>query len=889
MQAPIIKNLQHEELRQRLKKLAEEAKVRFAKMTLFPSSSWEDQSWVYQGKDRIYFFDNGASNNELALINKVFVVTYLWDSRARSKPLGATRIRNLAGSVKLLAKVNVAGLADINQYAYDLAIQYIKGSYAVGEVLCNSLNMLVKFLKASHLLSEPINLVRSSKHFRSTDEYGNVAVEKKLPMPELVRAIIHLKWAIDEQWDGSVRAQLDMLSILTQAFQYGLGLRIGEVLRLPKDCLVETNGHLFCRVWTEKGAEPIARYIPKVWRPVLQEAVERINSICECSRAQAKTIESGTIAEWLDGRFQKRVEAIDDELKTALDKLAAFSATNVALAKKRLALLKPLADEELVELKRLKEYLPLSSTANDASSLIKFYKKFGLTIISESVGSVKHKHFVCGKDVKRRITELVEFRSNLITRNELFNFIHDRSMKANRTKSSCIKILVRSRAMSLIEWFAVTGLKSHPGPSCVYLLYDDAIKAIKNIVCGGYDYRRLLPLFDAEQLYPELFNQKSMTRINSGACGGFSSYLKLSGERTAFYRRAVTARNLNYTSGSGYLLEYGSIKDAIAKSFVALNTKIQAEHLEEIKNEILSEGIDISSKSFSINQKVSDYLFVVPSSLGGIYNEHIPCILGYSAVLHSIKPSKKDYDVDSAFTRYGVPVEADVINSFQTHMGRHWQTNSLFRAGLAASIVNKWMGRSDTQGDNYDHQTARERASKVAELMLSEQSRFIGELPDKIKSWKEIEIPIHELEAHLNLTLQAAHYSPLGFCIRDINLKPCEYHLKCLTGNKGLGCREFVFDLYDPAQRQNIAAERDKAENELARLFEVMNRPDVPVESVEMHIEHQMTIYRNATSILERSELILTSAQVEEVQDFQPFRTEGSKPDDCAFQCGGGQ
>lgn len=123
MQAPIIKNLLHEELRLKLKKLAEEAKVRFAKMNLFPTASWEDQSWVYQGKDRVYFFDKSALNDELALLNKVFVISYLWDSRARSKPLGSTRIRSLAASVKLLAKVNVAGLGDINQHAYDLVIQ----------------------------------------------------------------------------------------------------------------------------------------------------------------------------------------------------------------------------------------------------------------------------------------------------------------------------------------------------------------------------------------------------------------------------------------------------------------------------------------------------------------------------------------------------------------------------------------------------------------------------------------------------------------------------------------------------------------------------------------------------------------------------------------------
>lgn len=890
-QAPVVKNLLDADLRLNLRKLAEEAKARFAKINAFPTSVWDDKYWVYQGKDRIYFLDDGVLSDELALINKVFVMTYLWNSRVRNKPLGTARVKNLVTGLKLLirANANAAGLTDINQDTYTRTIRYIEATFANGEGLCNNLNLLVKYLKANGLLSNSINVIRGSALCRPMDKHGRVALEGKLPLPELVRAIIHLKWAIEDQWDGSVRAQLDMLSILTQVFQYGLGLRIGEVLRLPKDCLVLIDGELFCKVWTEKGSEPVARYVPKVWRAALQDAVARINSICERYRAQAESIENGTIVEWLDSRFKSRLDVIEADLNGALHKLTVLSERNAAVAKERLTLLRPLADDELVELKRLGEYLPLASTSNSIDSLVKFYKNSGFEIISKPIGSFKHKHYVYGKEVKRRISELIEFRRDLITYDELFEIIHGRTPKTRVVRSSHIQGLSQSRYLSGIEWFAVSGLKGSSGTAALYFSHDDAATAITNAIGGGYDYRNFLPLLDAEQLYPELFSQKTITVIKKNCARGFFSHLRLLGGRTTFFRKSVSAKSLNYTSGNGYLLEYNSIKDAISKNFVAINTKVQAELIEEIQSEILSEGLNLSSKSFEINQKVSDYLFVVPSSLGGMYNEQIPSVLGYFAVLYSIKPGEKGREVKSAFARYGVLVDDDVISSFQTHKGRHWQTNSLFRAGLAASIVNKWMGRTDTQGDHYDHQTARERASKVGALMLSEQSRFIGELPEKIRHWKENEIPIQNLEAHLSLTIQAAHYGPLGFCIRDVNLKPCEYHLKCLTGNNGLGCREFVFDLHDPTQRRNVEAERDKAENELARLFEVMNRPDVPIESVEMHIEHQMTIYRNATSILERSELILTKAQADQVQDFQPFRSEGSKPDDCAFQCGGNQ
>lgn len=874
--------LGHAQRQEQLQRLTEQAEARFRQLLAFPASAWADRHWLYQGNVRIDFARSGTAG-ELQTVNKIFLIAMLWQARRRRRALSAARVKHLARAALLLVKVDVSGLQGVNQEAYDRAVNHIQQTYAHGTGLCNDLNRLISFLATEQLLVQPIEIRRV--RFRPTDAYGRIASAKKLPLPPLVRAIIELKWTLDGVADHSVRTQLDRLAVLTQVFQYGLGLRIGEVLRLPRHCLVESEGQLFCRVWTEKGSAPMARYIPSVWRPAIQDAVERINAICDPWRGCAQAIENGTLIAELEARYQCRISAVDTELTAALDRLQAISRHNASLAQTRLSLLQPLADEALIELHRLEAYLPFASRARDAHSLVKFYRGAGFQVQSKPLGRVKHGHYLSGTDIKRRLAELIALRRNHFTYDEVFEIIQGRPPSSRQIKSSVYQGFAATR-FSAVEWFAFFGTRIHSGRTGLCADYDAAAAAITQVIGGGYDHRRYLPLLDAEQLYPELFNQKTMTLINNGSQGGFFSCLKLSEKPATFFRKSESLRGLRYSSGTGYLLEQRSIGHALVHAFVAVNTRLHDELIAGRAPAVLNEGLALSSSSFNIRQKVSEHLFVVPSSLGGTYQPYLPCLLSYGAVLYALKPGTKGRGLQSAFSRHGVVVEQEVLDSFQTHQGRHWQTTSLFRAGLAASIVNKWMGRTDCQGDHYDHQTARERAQKVGALMLKEHARFLGTLPEQVRHWQQRELAPQELEAQLNLSLQTAHYSPLGLCVRDINLKPCEYHLKCLTGNAGLGCREFVFDLQDPNQRQKLENERDKAEQELARLFELLNRADVATESVEMHIEHQMTLFRNASAVLERSQLILTSAQAQQVQEFQPFRAQGSKPDDCAFQCG---
>lgn len=207
-----------------------------------------------------------------------------------------------------------------------------------------------------------------------------------MPLPELVKAIIHLKWAVDDSFDGSTKSVNDKLCILTQVFQYGLGLRLGETLRLPIDPLIEVNGEMFCLVWTEKGHIPMARYVPSIWRHPLSEAVAEIRKITQPYRDVAIQIEQRNnlcfVDERLDCLHQEKAALLAhkiDELKVLLELKKQDSVKLWQLKRE----VKP---TERYELKDLNEVLPIASNAKDSSSLITYYRQMGIDIVSESLG-----------------------------------------------------------------------------------------------------------------------------------------------------------------------------------------------------------------------------------------------------------------------------------------------------------------------------------------------------------------------------------------------------------------------------------------------------------------------------------------------------------------------
>ncbi|MAB98433.1 MAG: hypothetical protein CMK71_10235 [Pseudomonadaceae bacterium] len=254
MQNIMAQDILHEELRIRLSRLASIAEVRFSKLACFKGSKWEDFFWLYNGRHNVYLLARGETNPELMLLNKVFLVSYLWGRRSDHNGITAGRVMDLAAAVKYMAVQGVVSLRGIDQSSYMTTFKYLIAHYKSPAGACRALNYFIRFVFDSSLIVSNFDLI-GIQDLQDKDKYGRVALGEKLPLPELVKTIIALKWAVQEQWDGSFRAQMDMLSVLTQAFQYGLGLRIGEVLRLPKNCLVTISGELYCRVWTPEFIE----------------------------------------------------------------------------------------------------------------------------------------------------------------------------------------------------------------------------------------------------------------------------------------------------------------------------------------------------------------------------------------------------------------------------------------------------------------------------------------------------------------------------------------------------------------------------------------------------------------------------------------------------------
>lgn len=859
-----------------LSELEKQAKERFELLPIFEQCNWQDDAWPYFKKSQQLRFEKiggGELPQELVTLIKVYLVNLLWVQRLRAEPYSYSHVKRSIEPIKLWADMGIDKLSEIDQEAYDSTIAYLKDKYREPATNGGYLNRVVHYLNDSHVLNAYIDTQNIRKVLGNLSEYENTLAKKeKMPLPELVRAIIHLKWAVDDKFDGSSKAINSKLCILTQVFQYGLGLRVGEVLRLPLNPLVEMDGELFCRVWTEKGALPMARYVPSIWREPIKDAVDEIQKLTRPYREIAIQIEVHGSPTFIDERFNVYIQEKERLLEQKVRQLDDFLCSKEQEAINLWQLKKPIGNAERFELKDLSDILPISSNANDSCSLLKYYQGMGLVVVSESLGTFKNKHFVAADEITKTIADIISRRATYVTERELLKILNKYSSgKTPSSKDSFIREkVVRLNGKFNALTFSEKNTSKNASSTKV-ISRDDAVEILQVYVLGGYDHNKEITLKELENILPELFGQNS---------AGKSYIRKICGNKqTTFYVKHSGKRE--FTKLRGYLANIEKVKAFVFSEYQRMNMDVEHELIEACTKEYELDGVEISSKSFSVRQKPSEYLFLRAGMRGGQYYEHLPQILGYYSVIYFFGGNDK---LSNAFDRYSVDVDSHIAETWQSHKGRHWQTTSLFRSGLAELVVNKWMGRTTGQGENYDHNTGRERAKIVAEAMLDDTERFLGDLPKRIKRWKEQKIPSSSLPEHLTQTLQSIQYSPLGYCTRALYLKPCEFNLKCLTGNEGKGCKHYIYDLHDPSHREKVIAERDRSSLELARLFEVY---ESGVEAAKMHIEHHMAILRNTTSILENAEIILNDVQLEELQDYMPFKKEGSYPDDCPFQCGG--
>ncbi len=85
----------------------------------------------------------------------------------------------------------------------------------------------------------------------------------------------------------------DRIRIEGAAFAISIGLRIGEIVTLPRNVLGRDpiTQAMYARVYTEKGDVPAARPVPKIWEEALEGASKYLLNVSADARARAREIE----------------------------------------------------------------------------------------------------------------------------------------------------------------------------------------------------------------------------------------------------------------------------------------------------------------------------------------------------------------------------------------------------------------------------------------------------------------------------------------------------------------------------------------------------------------------------------------------------------------------
>ncbi|WP_261844259.1 hypothetical protein [Aliamphritea ceti] len=886
--------------------LCERARSQFTQLDYFKGQDYESSTWRYRGEN-LYFSEPGEDKErtpwptEIEETIKLLIIGHLWDLRVRTTPLSIGRLHSHRNIAQFLTKVGITKLEDLTFDLYHLAYEMMIDHYRRPVQPLQDLNGYVNFLQSEYLLAGTIDTISPAKHKFAQEKQGLPAIKEKMPIPELVRAVVQLKWKVEEAYKlDPLNHHLisDLLSVYTQAFQYGLGLRIGEVLRLPYDCLQEFNGELFCKVWTEKGMAPHSRYIPQDWRPLLTDVVEQVHKLTEPYRQCAEELEANKSLAVVRSRLDSFRAKRNADAESLIEELEAFITVKIQEAKEAWQLKRDVNPDDEYELDDLADILPIYSTAKSTPSKVKAYDKWELELTITPIDAKRNRFTVTGEAILEFVKGQIRLRSSSITEKEFLTVLHGRNVHRQNSGDKTISALTSEAWGSTAACYTFNPSEfKGKGRAPAVMSLEDAKAKLTSYAHGSYDISTHLDVLTFRELFPELVLMSSNSDTDFKE---LNKNFEITKKQKITVKVKTEDQYVRYSVSSAYTVSQASIESYIYNRFTDNNFALEKELYEAdlqdaneiIRNEAEEKGltvkdfeakaITIQSKSFKVEQKVSEHLFLRAeiTSGGAEPNPLIPEILGYDAVKYFFTGNDR---YPNAFLKYAVNVEEHVTATWQSHKGRHWRTTSLFRAGVSEAIVNRWMGRTELQGRHYDHNSGSERAQLIGELMLNDNNRFVGDIPQKIRQFQQDEIPEADIIEYLYSTMQTIQHTPLGYCVRSLNLRPCELNMKCLVGAEGKGCKHFIFDLKDEFQREKLLAERDKTAVELERLIEIYENG---TKAVKMHIDRLLIIYTNSNTTLEMADKLLGSSFADDKVEFKPFHKDGSYPDDCPFQCG---
>lgn len=863
--------------------------------------NFEDISWRYRGQT-IWFnsqsketkreTDRANWPEEIVELTKAFVVNNLYKTRVRKEPLSAARVLAYRKITPYLMDLGIESLDDINSESYEEACCHIISISKSPRGPINDLNYFIEFLGDAHVLKSFIDLRSPIKDPRVKEKNGTEAKPQRMPLPELIRALISLKWAVEEQFDGSDRMISDLLCIYTQSFAYALGLRAGEILRIPEDCLFWDGPDLRCRVWTEKGHQARAPYVPSVWRELLIQTVDRIKDLTETYRTRARELEEKHTLEEVSTRIKAWQSAREQDAKNLEEELNQFLIAKRQEAKKSWELKRTVEPDDLYPMSELQHILPISPSHNQGvGNIAQTYVDWGFEFTTKPLfeGGRRQSYFATGQQIIDFTNEHIERRANFITEKEFMSILHGREVHRQNSGDKSISVLTSpalGKAASCYTFSPDTYTGQGRAPAI--MSKEAALNKLRDYALGGYDLYDRIDVFSFNALFPEIpfINQAKASKDgSSSSVQNRNPLLKLSDKQKIYVKVTTEDSHVRYTVSTGYLIDINSINSMLFETYVNDNLAIEKEIWEQDNADRKEEAkftgteVAISSRSFSVSQRVSEFLFLRCRTMSRSSNSLVPQILSYDALHFAMQGNDR---VESMFERYEVDVSEKVRKSWASHQGRHWKTTSMLRAGLEAEIVNRYMGREASQLASYDHNTGTERAKIIGEAMQDEQTRYLGSIPNTVRRMQAEQVPEEQIDEYLNDSMQSVQHTPCGLCVGSLHLNPCNFNMSCLVGNEGNGCSRYIFDTKDAAMRATLANEKDKSEKELLRLLDVF---DAGNSAAEVHILRHAKIVENTTKVLDAADRFL-AAPTKNTTEIAPFEDDGSLPDDCPIGCG---
>lgn len=317
---------QYSQLDERIAELTALAKPEFDALVSSGKimGKWEDKTWTYRNRS-IYFtrpIDNaGNPVTSKTPSQKKVAIEGIWADIFRLFILH--KIKGHKGNPKTIATLisftawlgehcqyNSAPLNRLNQDMLDALIPVLESKFSargpferyktiVGFVrkflipnkLCRSFAPKVKMKNPAErkrdVNSKEAEKARADKFNENIDAYIGLVKQRFDEDVRRIESGVPAKYPEPKPY-------YDELRLLAMPFFLALGLRVGEVCRLHKDCLGydEITGKWFLRVLTEKGELANARPIPRKWQDVIVSSYKRVLEITEPFRALVKDVES---------------------------------------------------------------------------------------------------------------------------------------------------------------------------------------------------------------------------------------------------------------------------------------------------------------------------------------------------------------------------------------------------------------------------------------------------------------------------------------------------------------------------------------------------------------------------------------------------------------------